>query len=88
MPWKVMRYEQTPNPNALKLILDGPISFRPRSFRSRDEAAGDALAADIFAASGVACLLFSGEWMTVNKTPDAKWPAVKQGVERALAEAD
>ncbi|MEM1167204.1 MAG: NifU N-terminal domain-containing protein [Planctomycetota bacterium] len=85
MSWTVVRYEQTPNPNALKCWLDRAITDRPRSFRSADDVGGDPLASPVFAVDGVAGLLFNGDWMTVNKRPEAAWPGVKRGVEAALA---
>jgi hypothetical protein len=85
MPLKVVKYQTTPNPNALKVVLDGPISDRPRSFRTRDDGAGDALAQQFFAIDGVTSLLFNGDWFTVNKSADAAWPGVKKAVERVLA---
>lgn len=86
MGYRITKYQATPNPNALKCFLSSPISDRPRSFRAASEVGEDALAASLFAVPGVAGLLLSGDWMTVNKAPDADWPAVKKGVERALAE--
>lgn len=82
-----MRYEETPNPNALKCILDRAISEHPKSFRSRDAAAGDALAEALFGVEGVAVLLMNGDWMTINKAPAAGWKSVKSGVERVLSQA-
>jgi hypothetical protein len=85
MPLRVVKYQTTPNPNALKVILDGPISDRPRSFRSATEGDGDELAARFFAIEGVTSLLFNGDWFTVNKSSDAAWPSIKKSVERELA---
>jgi hypothetical protein len=84
MPIRVTRYQPTPNPNAVKCHLDRAISAGPRSFRSRAEGMGDATAGALFAVAGVSGLLLNGEWMTVNKDPDAEWARVKSGVERAL----
>lgn len=86
MPYTVTKYQNTPNPNALKCFLSGAISDRPRSFRKPEEADGDPMAAKFFAVPGVAALLISGDWMTVNKAPAAGWGGVKSGVERVLAE--
>jgi hypothetical protein len=93
MPYRVVKYQATPNPNALKVILDKAITDRPRSFRSREEldaapAPRDPLAARFFAIDGVTSLLFSGDWLTVNKSPDAEWAPIKKAVERELAAID
>ncbi|MGE3107703.1 MAG: NifU N-terminal domain-containing protein [Phycisphaerales bacterium] len=86
MGYRITRYQPTPNPNALKCFLSAPISDRPKSFRKPEDAGDDAIARRLFAVPGVCGLLLSGEWMTVNKSPDAQWPAVKKAVERALGE--
>lgn len=85
MPLRVVKYQRTPNPNALKILLDGPITDRPRSFRSAEEGAGDELAGRFFRIEGVTSLLFSGDWFTVNKAESASWPPIKKAVERELA---
>mgnify|MGYP001256342662 CR=1 FL=1 len=87
MPYRVTRYEETPNPNALKCILDRAISDHPKSFRSPDAAAGDALAESLFAVDGVAVIYMNADWMTINKAPAASWKSVKSGVERVLSQA-
>jgi hypothetical protein len=89
MPVKVIRYEPTPNPNALKCVLSGRVSEGSRPFRSAEAAGGeggDPLAARLFAIDGVTGVLMLGDWVTVNKSPEAKWPAIKRGVEKALAD--
>ena len=40
------------------------------------------LAAALFAVEGVTGVLLMGDWLTVNKSPEAKWPAIKRGVEK------
>ena len=87
MPIRVVRFEPTPNPNALKCWLDRRVSDGPRSFFSADEARADALASALFAVPGVTNLLLLGDWMTVGKSPESDWPAVRRGVERTLRSA-
>lgn len=88
MPPRVVRFEDTPNPNAVKCWLDAPIAGPPRSYFSATEASdserGTPLAAALFAVPGVTNLLFMGEWMTVSKAASADWKAVKAGVHQAL----
>ena len=85
MPYRVVKYQTTPNPNALKVILDASITDRPRSFRTAAEGEGDDLAARFFAIDGVTSLLFNGDWFTVNKSSDAAWATIKKSVERELS---
>lgn len=88
MPWTVVEYEPTPNPNAIKCWLDHAISDGPRSFRTPADGADDALACALFEATGATTLLFCDDWLTVNKPPDATWRTVKRRIERALAAWD
>ncbi len=85
---RAVRFEDTPNPNAVKCWLDAPIEGAPRSYFSADEAAdperGTPLAAALFAVPGVTNLLLMGDWMTVSKAASADWKAVKAGVQQAL----
>jgi hypothetical protein len=87
MPFRIVRYEPTPNPDALKCWLDQPISTGPRSFRSPEEAQSDPLAKALFAEAGLACLLLNGEWMTINRQAGADWAMVKRRVGDVLASA-
>ncbi|MEO1584350.1 MAG: NifU N-terminal domain-containing protein [Planctomycetota bacterium] len=83
---RVLRYETTPNPDALKLILDAPVSDRPRSFLNEADAGDDPIAGPIFAAGGLRAVLINGDWVTVNKQPGADWKAIKPVCERVLRE--
>jgi hypothetical protein len=84
MPLKVIRYEPTPNPDALKCILSGSVSPGSRSFRTRDQAAGEPLAAAIMGLEGVGGLLLCGDWLTINRVAGSPWGPIKAGLEKAL----
>ncbi len=79
-----VRFETTPNPNALKCVLDttrtGPIV----SAGSAEEAAGDPLALALLAIPGVTRVLVHTGFVTVSKEPGADWAAIKRGVQKAL----
>ena len=85
MPFTITEFESTPNPNAVKCWLDRPISDAPRSYFNAAMAKDDPIAAALFAEAGVTNLLFNGDWMTVNKPPDADWASIKSKVKRVLA---
>lgn len=87
MTWTVREYEETPNPNALKCWLNRPISDQPRSFLNAAMAADDPIARALFAEAGVVCILMNGDWMTVNKPPEADWRAIKKKVQDVLSRA-
>jgi hypothetical protein len=87
MGYRVTEFETTPNPNAVKCWLDGPISAGPRSFLDAEAARDDPVAAALFASGCVTTVLFFGDWLTVNKTPETSWRTVKAHVKRVLAAA-
>ena len=89
MSAKVMKFEATPNPNAVKCVIRGdlPGAGSIRSYFSADQAASDPLAERLFAIPGVTNLLITQEWITVNKAADADWGPIKRGVRLVLAQA-
>lgn len=86
MGFTVAEIQPTPNPNALKFILDRSISDEPASFFDPEAAKHHPLASKLFAVAGVTSLLLLGDFVTVNKTPEANWAAIKTGVRKALAQ--
>jgi hypothetical protein len=84
MPFRLRAVQPTPNPNALKFILDGSVSECPVSFLDADSARGNQLASKLFAVSGVSGLLFLGDFITVNKYPSARWVEMKGLIEAVL----
>jgi len=84
MAYAVTKFQPTPNPNALKCVLDKPLDGPIRSYRAREQAGDDPLAAALFAVPGVTGVLLSGGWLTVNKSPEADWGGVKKGVAEVL----
>jgi hypothetical protein len=77
--------QPTPNPNALKFVLDRDVSEHPASFFNAQAAREHPLAAKLFAVSGVSSLLLLGDFITVNKSPEAAWTPIKRGVRDVLA---
>jgi hypothetical protein len=86
MAFVVREVQPTPNPNAMKFVLDRPVADQPRSFFDADAARGDALAEKLFAIDGVTSVLMLGDFVTVNKRADARWPGVTKAVRRVLEE--
>lgn len=85
MSFEVAEIQPTPNPNALKFVLDRAIAEQPISFFSPEAARAHPLASKLFALPGVASLLLLGDFVTVNKRPDADWAPIKRGVRKVLA---
>jgi len=88
MPFRITRFEPTPNPNAMKCWLDRPISDGPCSFLNAAMAAEHPIAAALFERAGAVCVLLNGDWLTVNKPSEAEWRTVKAAVRRVLAEEE
>ena len=82
MGYTITEFEETPNPNAVKCWLDRPISAGPKSFLNAEMAADDPIAAALFAKAGATTVLFNGDWVTVNKSPEKSWRSVKAAVKR------
>lgn len=81
---KIIRVEETPNPNARKFVLDGSITEQPLSFFNAGAAKGYKLAEQLFGIAGVSSLLFLGDFVTVNKSPKTKWADITSSVRQVL----
>ena len=79
--------EGTPNPSAVKFVLDmdalGPDS---RSYFSAEEASDDALARRIFEVEGVRALFMVDDFITVTRAEDAAWDDIVEEVLCAIRE--
>jgi len=87
MGWRVLEVQPTPNPNAAKFILDRRIAEQPTSFLNSGSAEGYPVAKQLFAIPGVSSLLFLGDFVTVNKRPEASWDKITSGVQKVLEES-
>ena len=85
MPFRVVEVQPTPNPNALKFVLDKAISDQPASFFDAGAATDHPIASRLFAIPGVSSLLLLGDFVTVNKAADASWPPIRDQVRKVLA---
>jgi hypothetical protein len=87
VPFKVTEVQPTPNPNAVKMILDRVIADCPMSFLTAASGKQHPIASKLFAVDGVTSLLLLGDFVTVTKAPEAKWKDITKRVEQALAAA-
>jgi hypothetical protein len=87
MPFEVVEIQPTPNPDALKFVLDREIASQPTSFFSADAAKEHPVASQLFAIPGVRCLLLLGDFVTVNKQPAERWDGIKRRVREILKKA-
>ena len=94
MAYRITRFDSTPNPNALKCVLDraviGP-DEAPRSYRTAQAAAEDPIARALFGidpVGSVTSVLMNADWITINKAPDADWKRVKEAARAVLSQAE
>ncbi len=77
--------QPTPNPNALKFVLNVPVkSTDSASFRSADDAAPVPLAALLMKLEGVSEVYFSGRFITVTQTGAVNWDVLEKSVTQAI----
>jgi hypothetical protein len=81
----VREVQATPNPNAMKFILNERISGNPLSFYSLDQAKEHPLAARLLSIAGVTNVLLLGDFVTIGKNSTARWSDITNQVKKALA---
>lgn len=86
--FKVLEIQPTPNPNAAKIVLDRPVSEQPMSFFNAEAAKNYPLATQLFAIEGVTSLLLLGDFITINKSPNADWDDITQRARSVLSKAE
>lgn len=81
---KIEEIEYTPNPNAVKFVLDQQLTMggMTRSFETAEAAEGVPLAKQIMAIEHVKSLFFADRWLTVTQDGEADW----HGLMREIAE--
>ncbi|MFG0292518.1 MAG: NifU N-terminal domain-containing protein [Phycisphaerales bacterium JB050] len=84
MGYKIIRFESTPNPNAIKCILDAPISDRPKSFLNAAAADDDPLGSPFFELPGIRNILVNDNWISVNKLDETPWSTLKPALRRVV----
>lgn len=87
MPASVIEFEQTPNPNALKCLIDRTICEERLSYFSREAAAEHPVARALFDIEGVTNVMLLGDRLTVGKREDVSWRTLKPKIQRALESA-
>ena len=88
MPFKVIDIQPTPNPNAAKFVLDRQITTEPVSFLNPQQGEAHPIASQLFEIKGVISILILGDFVTVNKTPDAQWKQITPKVREILQNCD
>ena len=84
LPFKVSEVQPTPNPNAMKFVLDRSISDVPISFLDASSGSEHPVASKLFAVQGVVSVLLLNDFVTISKVPAARWADIKPPVQRVL----
>ncbi len=82
---QVIDTQPTPNPNALKFIVNGTFPPGSHAFMSAKEAEKDPLAKEIFALGDVTSVFYMNNFLTVSKTPTGDWNKLRDGILAAVA---
>ncbi|MFD1956975.1 NifU N-terminal domain-containing protein [Paenibacillus thailandensis] len=78
-------FQETPNPNAVKVNASAAIFEGPSSISLKSGAAADhPLAAALLGIEGVDNIFGIRDFVTVTKTPDADWDAIIPQIEEAF----
>jgi hypothetical protein len=88
MGYAVKEIVPTPNPNATKFVLDREIASQPVSFLTPESGRDHPLAGQLFQIEGVISVLLLGNFVTINKVPEAKWPPITRKIQKTLQNFD
>lgn len=92
MAYSVLSFEATPNPDALRCVLDASLpasgfGARPRAYSAPGPGPDvDALAHKLCSIPGVAHVLIHPGWLTVVRDGPTQWGGIKAAVRRVLAD--
>lgn len=76
---KVLDVDLTPNPQALKFVLNEKLlKVETRSFKSKEEAADDPLAKQIFDLNGVVSVFYMDKFVTIEKEATISWNNIQK----------
>ncbi len=88
MAFAIRRIEKTPNPNAIKCVLDRRITARTQSYSAASPLqSNDPLARALLAIPGVAGVMFCDDFVTISKRPEARWDGIEAQARLALSAA-
>ena len=86
---KIEEIEYTPNPNAVKFILDQQLTMggSTRTFEAPEDAEGVPLAQAILGIEHVQSLFFADRWLTVTQDGGADWHGLLREIAEPIREA-
>ena len=85
---KIKEIERTPNPDAMRFVLDEPLTNGvTRSFENATEAEGDELASALFAIENVINVYYVDKYITVTQDGHAVWSELLRKLAPPIREA-
>ncbi|MCG8372565.1 MAG: NifU family protein [Balneolales bacterium] len=86
---KIKEIERTPNPDAMRFVLDEPLTQGvTRSFENAFEAEGDELASALFAIENVINVYYVDKYVTVTQDGQAVWSELLRKLAPPIREAE
>jgi len=75
----VQDVDLTPNPHALKFILNEKLlNFETRQYADKESAKDDPFAAGILELEGVVSVFYMDQFVTIEKSPEADWKKIQR----------
>ncbi len=69
----------TPNPHALKFILNQKLlNYETRQYADKESAKDDPFATGIFELDGVVSVFYMDKFVTIEKSPEANWGQIQR----------
>ncbi len=85
----VQDVDMTPNPQALKFLLNEKLLRREsRSFKSKEEASSDPFARGLFDIEGVVSVFYMDKFVTLEKNPEISWGPIQKALVAFLRDFD
>ena len=86
MPNTTVEFQQTPNPNAGKFVVNRQVTpvGTSRSYYDAEEARQDPVARALMRLTGVRSIFMVDDFITVTKTPVARWDELVPHIEEAI----
>ncbi len=82
-----VQYQPTPNPNSMKFVVNQTVvESGSESYMDAESAKNSPLASALFGLEGVASVFMLGNFITVNKTPEAAWEDLAPAISEIIAD--
>lgn len=82
----MVRFQDTPNADSIKVVLPQPIADEPVVFEDEEDAAEDPLAEELMMIPGVTDLYYMQEFITINKDGTTDWDEIRPKIEQIISE--